>query len=332
MADGSAVHELIRTWLRQRSNLFVGMSGQDLDIQMEVLRSDFEGFTLPPEQADFANTPRMVFTERESLKGSQTGLLVSFYGEKRYGESRAEIEVAAQVVLGADELLGALYIDLVGEKARYILNCAQDIEINDEQRALCESFLAEAERVLLDACEQVGLQEDAWSLVAERASATLSHCVRTYTMMPPEGDYLPLLPGPLPAAIDPQIVNRGFHRFILALAGLSTAVARAGGSLAVQTGRGSAVAERSRDGVSRSIYVLRRSQTAQAALEATGALQDLDALLVYVQGTERPAVELTPDSHYAGELPLDPQEVFLEPVLEFTSEAGVLIDKLVDYV
>jgi len=100
--------EKVRTMLREKPAIFIGISGQDFNLQAECATATAGGVAYP------LNPPRIVFTV-ERIDPPQRAILEGFYGDRYSANVTAVNEIAALPLYGKP-LLGALFVQLLIEK------------------------------------------------------------------------------------------------------------------------------------------------------------------------------------------------------------------------
>lgn len=107
--------ELIRTIIRERSTLFVGLSVQDWNLQGQMLESLMNGSTSP-----FTRPSRALFCQPE-INQPQRVVLKHIYNEE-YDHNKTEIDNFSRLRLYAKPFLGALYVECLRLKAVAVIN------------------------------------------------------------------------------------------------------------------------------------------------------------------------------------------------------------------
>jgi hypothetical protein len=117
--EGGPIREAVRTVLRERASLFVGLSVQDWDLQLECARV-FLNDDIPYS----GSAPRLVFAEQEV--GENQALLLEYFHKTAYvGEAKRSINQQAAVPLYAKPLLAALYVEILLAKLSHIADLAE---------------------------------------------------------------------------------------------------------------------------------------------------------------------------------------------------------------
>ena len=107
--------EAVSTLLRQRSVVFVGLSGQDFDVQVQFITATLGRVAFDPAH------PRAMFCET-SLTPNHRTILTALYGEREYGIHGANIDQNAAIPLFGKPLLGALCLKVLFEKATLVID------------------------------------------------------------------------------------------------------------------------------------------------------------------------------------------------------------------
>ena len=95
--------DLVRQVLRERPALFVGLSGQDLNLQAECFAT-FMAVPAPTEKQ-----PRVIFST-SALEPAHKGFLKALYGAERYAANEETFTKEAALELRGKPLLGTLYV------------------------------------------------------------------------------------------------------------------------------------------------------------------------------------------------------------------------------
>jgi hypothetical protein len=113
------VREALSTMLRERPVLFIGLSGQDFNLKVEVTTA-----TLGRHPFD-TTVPRVAFGTAYLTHHHRT-ILTSFYLEEGYGRAQTAIEAMALVPLYGKPLLGGMYMHALFAKAEAILDAGDE--------------------------------------------------------------------------------------------------------------------------------------------------------------------------------------------------------------
>ncbi len=105
--------EALSTLLRQRGVIFVGLSGQDFNLQVAIISASFA------RTAFAAATPRVAFCATALTEDHRT-ILTALYGDDEYQHQRGTIDQSAVLPLYGKPLLGALCLKVLIEKATRI--------------------------------------------------------------------------------------------------------------------------------------------------------------------------------------------------------------------
>lgn len=217
-------HEAMRNMLRERTVIFIGLSGQDFNLQMQFiaarLTQDFDPLA-----------PRVTFCESGLSTHHQT-ILRAFYSENGFRQSRDAIIQSALLQLYAKPLLGALYFELLFRKVELVVSRSTDMRAGSAQtiRASCV-YIKERIIASFEALTATHDHNGIWRELAYEIPAIVSRCVSLYRKQektPTARSYSSLCPGSLAQLqTDPNLPQLRFQWFFWAI-GLLTEGARRG--------------------------------------------------------------------------------------------------------
>lgn len=308
---GSMIESHTADLLSRRSSLFVGMSAQDEDIQIDFLKSELSQLTLPDGTDDYVVNPRLAFTAKGSLLPSQTDLLQAFYGDHDFRARKAEIEASAAVALWADELFGSLYIAYLRAKADWIVASAAVSHFSVAQMELCAAFLEDAEAVALAYCDAG--DSKGWARVGSDLSEVVSGAYRVLTHQPQSGPYCAALPGSMYLVDAPRALLLGLHTWVLALAALAEAASNVGASLHIDPDSKGLVVQSG--GAIRHAFVVKQPLIGDAQLALQALTDDASSIIVFLEGGPPTEIAFTPDSEYPGMGEPEPQRLYVRDLV-----------------
>ena len=306
-----AFPDFVRNLIRQRTVLFVGLSAQDDNLQMEFLRT--AGPTAPSTAYD-----RFVFA-KPRLEPAQTQLLQLAYGDDAFSTHRAQIEQGSVLPLYAKPLLGTLYVLCLVYKAKLLIDKAQELSVS--QRQLATDGLVS---MTAAACAHVDRlsSPDRWRSLATEGSWVVARFVALYRdqKIPSDSAYYVALHNRdlRELEADPNLPD-GDDRMILLLAALFIGQERGYWTLAVCSGPGSEGHLALASGpVSLRVFVAREMK-ALAKLDREGFVDpddDPEVVLLYTRGTQaRPRRATHPGRSLPGRALRRPREIALEQFL-----------------
>lgn len=320
--------EKLRTLLRERPSLFVGISGQDFNLQSQCVASSCNGPAVgfPP--------PRVTFSGAVGVP--QREILEAIHGEN-YAPNAIAIDSAAALPLYGKPLFGALYISLLFEKLRVILDAGDTHFASDEHRALARAGLATLRDRLCGRFDVLGWN-DRWQVLASEVPALITRllCLYRDQRLPPvAGNYAQLHPlNPVGMSSDPNLTSLNLHWLCLALATLS---ASAVGTWSLQDSTEKDGSDGQLRVVSPSgetcLFFSRQGVSAAQELELSGAIASgsgRKVLLIYPAGNEpknplrRNPGRLLPGGHP----PVGPREVWFQDCAWESTAAVDLITTL----
>ena len=173
--DRAPVRELIRTTLRQKPTLFLGLSVQDWNLQLELLKafSDLE----PPLPID---PPRALFAESE-LRQPQRTVLRHIHGEE-YARQPIDVEENATLDLYGKPLLGSLFILTLLTKVRVIAASEDEAPIVDWMPFLLDAIDEWGQYVCerFDALADPGDCYGVWRNLVDEVAFAVARFMRVY--------------------------------------------------------------------------------------------------------------------------------------------------------
>lgn len=316
--------ERLRTLLRERPSLFVGISGQDFNLQSQCVAASCNGpaVPFPPSRVTFSGTVGV----------PQRQILEAVYGEN-YGPNSQAIDTAAALPLYGKPLLGALYVLLVFEKLRVILETSDAQFASDEQRALARTELASLRASLCLRFDALG-NDERWQALSREVPAFIARLLELYRnqRLPPNGEsYAQIHPlSPALMADDQNLTGTNLHWFCLALAAFS-AVAVGAWQLRIPTEADGSDGQLRISGPSgeTSLFFTSQDVSAKALLQRVNAIvpgSGRKVLLVYPVGNERKAPRRNPGRILPGGFKsVEPLEVWFQSfAFDFLTTADLI--------
>ena len=303
--------EKLRTLLRSRPSLFVGISGQDFNLQSQCVSASCTGpaFGFPPTRVIFSG----------AIGVPQRHILEAFHGEN-YATNADAINIAAALPLYGKPLFGALYVSLLFEKIRVILDVGETDFASDEHRMLARAGTVTLRGLLCTRFDAFDA-DTRWRLLASELPAFLTRLLEIYRnqRIPAHSENYAYLHKSNPSLMvaDQNLTSLNLHWLYLSLATISAATAvpwqlrppveasGSDGQIRVMTPSGYT-----------SLFFLRQGVTSLQQLELTGAItagSGRKILLVYPVGTERKPLRRSPGRVLPGIHPtVGPREVWFE--------------------
>lgn len=321
--------EAARTLLRERAGLFIGLSAQDFNLQVQLASTALHR---PPFDI---NPPRVVFTDTE-LKDEQKNLLQSIYGEDIYQNHRNEIEGGAALPLYAKPLLGSLYVLTILEKARCLLRLGE-AHFDSYCKDLVESGINRFEEFLRARYDAVTDSNERWRKLAQELPTFMARFLSLYRkqeVLSTDEAYESVHSQDIARMeLDPNIVQLDYHWLLLALAVLHEGVHRNLWSLEAPAGNegvhGQMVLAQPRR---RSrVFILHDCMFGIGHLIDRGFLEPDnadDVVIVYPHGSEPKQPVRTPRRSLPGRKSSDYTEMWLQNLVEDADTTDDLIEEL----
>ena len=307
--------DFVRNLIRQRAVLFVGLSAQDDNLQLEFLRA-----ALPSVSSTAYD--RLVFA-KPGLESAQKQLLQLAYGDDTFSTHREEIERSSTLPLYAKPLLGTLYVLCLVCKAKLLIDKSQ--ELSAPQRQLATDGLMSMSAAACAHFDHLS-SPDRWRSLATEGSWVVARFVALYRDQKVPSDwahYVALHNRNLrELEADPNLPD-GDDRMILLLAALFMGQGRGYWTLAVRNGPGSEGHLALAAGpVSLRVFVAREVK-ALGRLDREGFVDpgdDPQVVLLYSRGAQpRPLRATHPRRSLPGHVPTRPWEISVE---EFLANLG----------
>ena len=207
-ANRRAFREAIRTLIRTKTILFIGLSGQDFNIKLQAIATGGQTTYSP-------TAPRIAFATTAISHDHRT-FLSAFYTEQGFLSQKELICQQATVPLYGKPLLGGIWVDLLFSKCQLVLDRSSDLRPTSKanaERAL--GFVKDSIcKVFDDKLKSMSL-DDAWRWLAHAIPTFLSTCIsifREQKQLVSAGSYSPLVPGNLSmASTDTNLPLLRFH-------------------------------------------------------------------------------------------------------------------------
>ena len=206
--------EQVRTLLRQKPAVFVGISGQDFNLQTQCVTSTIGGVVYPIDPV------RIVFTVEEIGMPQRTILQALYAGD--YHANAAYIDQHAALPLYGKPLLGTLFVLLILEKLECLLTAGEAAFPTDELRAFTRAFIPILQTFLVNRYDAIIDPTERWRNLARELPGFIARFFYIYRdrKMPPSSDaYQPIDPkNAILMALNPNLAAANLHWAILALA------------------------------------------------------------------------------------------------------------------
>jgi hypothetical protein len=205
--------ELVGTILREKYAVFIGLSGQDQDLQEACLSASLgrTPFPLEPSRILFAS-PR--------IDSPQHAILKAIYGPQ-YSEHPDEIDTRSALPLYAKPLLGSLYLLALEKKINALIREAPT-DFGSLERFLVEQLTNRIETFLRQRYDAITDNKLRWRQLATEVGSSISRFLRMYRYQdaPSAPDvYEPLSPDNPSKMIGGRVnLERGLIWMLLALA------------------------------------------------------------------------------------------------------------------
>ncbi|HMO15660.1 MAG TPA: SIR2 family protein [Pirellulaceae bacterium] len=169
------IKDLLRTVIRERPFIFIGLSGQDWNLQSEILAAclDCKG-PLP-------GISRVLFAEPE-LRQAQRTVIKYVFGDSAYENDRIAIEGKATLKLFAKPLLGALYVIALRKKLDTLADASFE-ELSPEWQAFVRDFIQQLENSLTAHFDSLRNPDDdavLWRQFVELLPPFVARCSRLF--------------------------------------------------------------------------------------------------------------------------------------------------------
>jgi hypothetical protein len=320
-AEHGAFQDFLRNLVRQRGAVFVGLSAQDDNLQLEFLR-------VTGQLGPFLSHDRLVFAKGPPLTEPQLRLLRFVYGDADYAAHQQEIQQASVLPLYAKPLLGALYVACLLRKAELLTGLAHDLSLS--QRTQVSDGLAALTGVVCAYFDPLPSSQR-WRILADEGSSLVARFVRLYrdqTVPSDSRHYVALRRGNFrELAADPDIDASGDHRLVLLIAVFCLGTERGDWTLVVGTGSGmNGHLTVTSSLTTRRVFIVRQAFGALASLNDAGfvdADDDPDTVVIYTQGVPQVRRSGFPRRLPLGRAPRIPTEVAMQ---EFLHERGPDVD------
>lgn len=167
--QGDPIQAHISHVLRCHPVLYIGLSGQDVNIQAEHVAHRLE------VQGDYSpDAPRVLFSAG-NVDRNRGRILLRAYGDETYRNHRDDIHERSLVKLYAKPLLAALYVYVIREKLR-----ASVARVADEFRPLADEGVEWLVAYASDVAEHIPDSDDRWRFISSKVARAVGSFVRVY--------------------------------------------------------------------------------------------------------------------------------------------------------
>ena len=170
------LHAPIRTevgaLLREKPAFFIGLSGQDFNLQAECVTASLQREPFP------ANPARALFSGPRITSSQQT-ILKAIYGGQEYLAHADEIDGKAALPLYAKPLLGSLYLLALRKKLEHFL-ARGACDMAEWQRTLVANWLVELENTLCARYDAIADSRERWRQLAHEIPRTVTRFLSLY--------------------------------------------------------------------------------------------------------------------------------------------------------
>jgi len=207
--------DAIRTILRRRPALFVGLSGQDCNIHIEFLNTALAGVSFE------TSLPRVIFTV-SAIDDYQEDILEAIHGDD-YNTNAEQIKQQSALPLYAKPLLGSLYVMTLFEKASKLIERG-DSELDNLHMDLAIHNIIEFEEFLRNRYDAIVDSRERWKTLADELPNFINRFVSLYRSqeIPSHpSSYAPLCEKNIhEIETSQEIVDMNLHWLLVALASL----------------------------------------------------------------------------------------------------------------
>lgn len=330
-SDWQPLREYLAVSIRNSLALFVGLSGQDTNLQS--LYQDAVG---PLAEENGFERQRVIFS-KPALAYPQREILKSlFYGlEGGYSRRAEAIDRRSALPLYSKPLLGSLYVLCLLEKLRVLYEAGAADETVSGLDGLVSRGLEELRRALVSRYDAIDKPNERWRQLVQELPRVFSRFVRLSLGKELHGDnpwsYRALQKGHLrELETDENLKYLNLHRLVLALAMLQVGASEGRWEILAPEGDEASFGQlRLRCGLLElRIHVLLRQGSGLGRLVQMGAIDPGDGhqhLIVYVQGYPPPGVQRSPSSSgLPGVGASEPIEIWLEEHLRQDTSTELL--------
>jgi hypothetical protein len=324
--------EKVQTILRERPAVFVGLSGQDFNLQALWVTARAGGVAYPYDP------PWVVFTAT-SVGAPQRAIMQALYSQEVYGANAATIESKATLPLYGKPLLGALYVLVLLGKVACIVDRGEDQFPVGFIRALARSCIEWLEHFLTDHYDVIADPSTRWRELASALPSIVARFLMLYRYqsMPLSREaYEPIAPSHVGRmALDPNLPDANLHWLVLAF-GILHEGSRAGVwtvNLSVEPAGG--------DGQLRvdvaaigtiAVFLLNRADVALEKLNRSGVISagsGQRSLFIYPSGRSPALPRRSPTRGFPGVASSTaPSEIWLQDIAETAMTTHELLDSL----
>lgn len=184
------IRDLVRTIIRERPAIFIGLSAQDWNLQCEILGACKEAVGPLPDIS------KVLFAEPE-LKRPQRTVITHMLGDEAYAKDPQSIESGATLRLYSKPLLGALYVISLRRKLDLICT-ASSAELGGQWEPFVSQAISSLDGLICGHFDALAVPADdnaLWRQLADTLPAFVARCNRLFLKydIPAENkEYYPL--------------------------------------------------------------------------------------------------------------------------------------------
>lgn len=333
-SDRKAIRELVRTVIRERPAVFVGLSAQDWNLQSEILAAckDTEG-PLP-------EISRVLFAE-PSIRQPQRTVIRNMFGEEAYLADQTAIEKNATLGLYAKPLLGALYIIAVRKKLDLVIDAGAD-ELSPKWLPFVRDVIEQLEGWITTHFDSLRNPQDdgaLWKRFVEVLPPFIARCSRLflkYDVPASMEEYHPFFPGSYEDLSDRLSAeeNPSMTWFLFVIASIYAGVRDGLWSITSSVGKEGVYGqfELFLHGRALSVFVVRDQDSGKAKLFKGDFLSSDGtryAALLYTSGRRPESKRHAPFHSLPYTFPEDgPVEIWIQELAEVHPDSGSLLEGL----
>jgi len=204
--------ELVQTILREKLAFFIGLSGQDHNLQATCIKASLA-------TNYFAEASRVLFAA-SGIKSAQHAILKAIYEPKYYSDHADDIHAKAALPLYAKPLLGSLYVLALRKKVSILLEGAPD-DFQPAHHDLIQRAIARIEQLLCQRYDGIADPTTRWRQLANEVPSLLSRFLSIYrrqdTPSAPDAYECITSQNPMQMAVDPLLVGHDLVWLLLAI-------------------------------------------------------------------------------------------------------------------
>lgn len=328
------LRDLVRTIVRERPALFIGLSAQDWNLQCEILGACKEAVGPLPDIS------KVLFAEPE-LRQPQRTVINHMLGAEAYAKDSQSIESGATLKLYSKPLLGALLIISLRRKLDVIC-AAGTAELGGKWQRFVEQSISDLDTLICSHFDSLAESTDnnaLWRQLANTLPAFVARCNRLflkYELPATEGEYYPLCP----ESVQELSARFGAEErpsltwFVFTVASLYNGLSRGLWSILSAVGKEGTYGQFELEvcGKQIAIFIVPDSDTGKAKLANRKFIDDIggrSAAILYVTGRRFTSGSHSP-THvlpYASP-PHGPAEIWIQELAELHPHPDSLLDAL----